>query len=271
MNRGSSSFPAIAVAARRSSLLILIGLLTAIPVFAGEKTPEPRDPRMRRIVAEFELAAAGVPRQFRADLARAVAKCGKDCDREAFARTLMKSATSSEQKMTALLQAAHRQLKERARSVKGPDGVLGAAGDLSRSVARLEMSSLRASTEMTESLSVLKGAGFGGEPLLTTLQLHVASLVYITPIDFGLILTSRNPVTSTGFVAISGSAPEGTAVTVVITCGGDQQTLHDVANGIGHWGVNATFTLSGPTTCTATATAGTGIQAGSITTEINFR
>ena len=270
MNRVNSSFDAFAVAARRSSLLMLIGLLTAIPVFAGEKPTEVRDSRMRRIVAEFELAASGVPRQFRADLARAVAMCGKDCDREAFARTLVRSATTSEQKLTALLQAADRQLKERARSVKGPDGVFGAAGDLSRSVARLEMSSLRASTEMTESLLVLKG-GFGGEPLLTTLQLHVASLVYITPIDFGLILTSRNPVTSTGFVAISGSAPEGTAVTVVITCGGDQQTVHDVANSIGGWGVSATFTLSGPTTCTATATAGTGIQAGSITTEISFR
>jgi hypothetical protein len=270
MNRGSSSFPTIAVAARRSSLLMLIGLLTAIPVFAGEKTTEPRDPMMRRIVAEFELAAAGVPRQFRADLVNSVAKCGKDCDREAFARTLVRSATSSEKKLTALLQAADRQLKERARSVKGPDGVFGAAGDLSRSVARLEMSSLRASTEMTESLSVLKG-GFGGEPLLTTVQLHLASLVYITPIDFGLILTARNPATSTGFVAISGSAPEGTAVTVVITCGGDQQTLQDVADSIGHWGVDATFTLSGPTTCTVTATAGTGIGAGSITTEINFR
>lgn len=270
MNRGSFSFLTIAVAARRSSLLVLIGLLAAIPVFAGGKTTEVRDPRMRRIVAEFELAAAGVPRQFRADLARAVAKCGQECDREAFARTLVRSATTSEQKLTALLQAADRQLKERARSVKGPDGVFGAAGEFSRSVARLEMSSLRASTEMTESLSVLKG-GFGGEPLLTTLQLHVASLVYITPIDFGLILTSRNPATSTGFVAITGSAPEGTAVTVVITCGGDQQTLQDVANSIGHWGVNATFTLSGPTTCTAKATAGTGIQAGSITTEIPFR
>jgi hypothetical protein len=132
------------------------------------------------------------------------------------------------------------------------------------------MSSLRASTEMTESLSVLKG-GFGGEPLLTTVQLHLASLVYITPINFGLILTVRFPSTSSGFVSMSGSAPEGTAVTVVITCGGDQQTLQDVADSIGHWGVNATFTLSGPTTCTVKATAGTGIQAGSVTMEINFR
>jgi len=270
MNRASSGFAEIAVAARRLSSLVLIGLLTAIPVFAGEKTLEVRDPRMRRIVAEFEVAAAGVPRQFRADVARAVAKCGKDCDWEAFARTLVRSATSSEQKLTASLQSADRQLKERARSVKGPDGTLGAAGDFSRSVARLEMSSLRASTEMTESLSVLKGAGFGGEPLLTTLQLHLASLVYIPPIDFRVILTIRVPGTSTGFVSIGGSAPEGTAVTVVIACGGAQQTLQDVANSIGRWAVDTTFTLSGPTTCTVTATAGIGVGIGSITMEINF-
>ncbi len=225
---------------------------------------------MRRIVAEFEIAAAGVPRQFRADLARAVAKCGKDCDREAFACTLVNSATSAEQKLTAALQAEDKQLKERARSVKGPDGVLGAAGELSRSVARLEMVALRASSEMTESLAALGGARFGGEPLLTTLQLHLASLVYITPIDFRVIFTARVPGSSTGFAYVGGSAPVGTAVTIVITCGGVQQTLQDVANSSGRWGVDATFTLSGPTTCTVTATAGIGIGAGSITTEIHF-
>jgi len=270
MNRASSNLASLAAAATRFGSLALIGLCAVIPVFAGEKTTEPRDPRMRRIVAEFEVAAAGVPRQFRADLVRAVAKCGRDCDREAFVRTLVNSAMLAEQKLTAALQAADRQLKERARAFKGPDGVLGAAGELSRSVARLEMASLRVSAEMTESLAALSGARFGGEPLLTTLQLQLVSLVYITPIDFRVIFTAHVGGGPTGFVHIDGTAPADSTVTVTIACGGVPQTLQAVTNSDGRWGVDATVTLSGSTICTVTATAGTGIGTGNITTEIHF-
>jgi hypothetical protein len=264
------SLAGLAAAAERIGSLALIGLFSVIPVIAAEKTTGPRDPRMRRIVAEFDGAAAGVPRQFRADLARALAKCGKECDWEAFAQTLANSATLAEQKLTAALQAADGQLRERARSVKGPDGVLGAPGDLSRGVARLEMTSLRVSTEMTESLAALSGARFGGEPLLTTLQLRVASLVYKTPIDFGLIFTSHVAGSPTGWVHVDGSAPAGSAVTAVITCSGVDQTLQVKTNEIGQWAFSATVALSGSKTCTVTATAGTGIAASSITTEIHF-
>jgi hypothetical protein len=254
----------------RFSSLALIGLFTVIPISVSEKATAPRDPKMRRIVAELEAAATAVPRRFRSDLARAVAKCGEDCDQEAFARALVNTAGSAEQKLTAALQAADRRLRQRARAVKGPDGALGAAGDLSRSVARLEMVALRASSEMTESLTAMRRAHVGGEPFLTTLQLRIASLVYITPIDFRVILTVHAAGSPTAFVHVDGSAPADSAMTVAITCGGVQQMLQAVASSDGRWGVNATVALSGSASCTVTATAGTGIGAGSITTEILF-
>jgi hypothetical protein len=231
---------------------------------------KPRDPGMRRIVAAFDVAAAGAPRRFRSDLAKALARSRKDRDRESFVLALVKSATLAERRLAAALESADRRLKRRAKAIGGLDGVLGAAGDLSRGVARIEMISLQFSAEMTEGLSVLKGAGFGGEPLLTTLQLRAVSHVYITPINLGLILTSHVPGSPTAWIAITGSAPAGSAVTVVLACGGVQQTLHTTSDGIGTWKVSATVTLSGSSTCIVTATAGTGSATGSITTQIHI-
>jgi hypothetical protein len=255
---------------RGGGLLGLAGLFLVVPLSAAQKAGEIRDASMRRIVAEVEGAAARVPRQFQTGLARAAAKCGKDCDREALVQAVVKAARSAEQKLTAAIQAADRQLKERARSVKGPDGVLGAPGDLSRSVARLEMTASHASGEMTEAIAALGEAGFGGEPLLTTLELRLASLLYITPIDWRVIFTARSPGTSTGSAYIDGSAPANAPVTVTLTCGGVAQTLKTVTNSEGRWSMTFTATVSGPTTCTATATAGTGINAGSMTFEVHF-
>ena len=260
----------LAVAVKPGGLLGLMALLIA-PLAAAEKAGEIRDAAMRRIVAEAEGVAARVPREFRAELTRIAAKCGKGCTPEALVRTIVDAARSSDQKLTAAVKGADRQLKERARSVNGSDGVLGAPGDLSRSITRLEVAASRASGEMTESIAALRGAGFGGEPLLTILQLRLASLVVITPIDLRLILTIHIPSTSTGYAHIEGSAPADAPVTITLTCGGVPQTLKTVTDSNGNWSVQFTVTLSGSTTCTATATAGSGIDAGSITFEVHFR
>lgn len=239
-------------------------------VSARGKTARPRDLRMRRIMAEFEAVARGVPRQFRADLARALAKYGKECEPTAFARTLTSRVTVARRKLTAALKAADKQLRERAGALRGADRVLGAAGDLSRAVAGLELLSQRVSAEMTESLTELKGAGFGGQPLLTTLQIQMASLVIITPISIGTVTTVHVGGSPTADVHVDGYGPPNSSVTVVITCGGAHQTLHAKTHRDGGWGVWANVQLPASKTCTVTATAGTGVRTGSVTREIHF-
>ena len=225
---------------------------------------------MRRIVAGFEADASSVPRRFRDDLISSLEKCGRVCDWESLARSVGESVTLAERKLSDARTAAYVRLKERARSLHGGDGVPGAAGDFSRGVASLEMSALRATAQMTEALSVLKGKNFGGQPLLTTLQLRLASLVYRTPIGLSGILTFHVGGSPTAYVHIDGYTLSGAAVKVTITCGGSPLTLETAANDDGRWGVSSTVALAGATTCTATATAGSGPGAGSFTIELNF-
>jgi hypothetical protein len=264
------------ISARRSGCLALVVLLRIVPVFAAvpglalESSPASRDPEMRRIVAKFDAAASSVPRGFRADLTASLARCGRDCDWKSFARSLEESVTLAERKLTDARTAAYGQLKERARSLHGGDAVPGAAGDFSRGIASLEMSALRATAQMTEALSVLKGKNFGGQPLLTTLQLRLASLVYRTPIGWGGTLTFHVAGSPTAYVHIDGYTLSGAAVKVTFTCGGSPLTLETTANDDGRWGVSTTVTLEGTTTCTVTATAGSGPGAGSFTIELNF-
>jgi len=240
----------------------------AVPLSAAEKT-NPRDPEMRRIVAAFGAEAVRMPRQFRADLEKARADCRKDCDLKTFAQTLAKSASQAERQLTAALQAAEKQLKERAKSLKGPDGVLGAAGDWSRAVSSLELAAERVAAEMTESLSVLKGSAFGGQPLLSTLELRLASLVTITPISLGTVFRVHVTGSPTAWIYVDGHAAAGSIVTVSLTCGTATETRIVVTDSAGLWGIEGNFSLGGSLTCLLTATS-TGIAAGSVSRELHF-
>jgi len=246
----------------------LIGWLTVVPLSAAEKT-NPRDPQMRQIVAAFDAEAVRVPRQFRADLARARADCGTDCDLEKLAHTLAKSASQAERTLTAALQAAETQLKERAKSLKGPDGVLGAAGDWSRAVSSLDLAAERVAADMTESLSVLKGSAFGGQPLLTTLELRLASLVTITPISLRIVFTVHAAGSPTAWIYVFGHAAPGSTVTVNLTCGSATAMRTVVTDSDGLWSIKDNFSLGGSLTCLLTATS-TSIAAGSVSRELHF-
>ena len=266
--RTSRSRPGIAVI--RCGSMAFMGLVAFVSVSTGEKAPGLRDPGMRRIVAGFESAASAAPRRFRSEVMTAVEKCGTHCDRETVVRAVVDGATRAERELSSALQAAGRRLSDRAKSVRGADAVSGAPGDLTRSIARLETASLRFSAEMSEGLAALKGAGFGGDPFLTTLQVRLASLVYRIPIAFGTIFTVHVLRSPTAWVHVDGYAPADAPVTVSFTCGGAPQTFQALADADGRWGISVTVVLSGSTVCTMTATAGTGISAGTVTTDLHF-
>lgn len=263
---------ALRLKAARSGGVALAALVAIAAVCAGEPTGVSRDPGMRRIVASFQNTASSVPRRFRTDLAAAVSKCGRDCDREALVRALVEGVTRAQRSLSAALVGADQRLRERARSVHGADGVLGAAGELSRSVASLEMVSLRASSQVTESLAALKGKGFGGQPLLTTVQLRMVSLVYKIPIGLGTTFTLHTVGGPNAYVYMDGYAPSGTPVTVTITCGGGPPlVLESVTSDDGWWSVSSWVELGGATICAVTVSAGTGIGASTLTTELQFQ
>ena len=217
---------------------------------------QPRDAQMRSSVAEFQAVAKKLTGQFRNDLADVAAECGRGCDPGILIQKVANNASRLEQKLTQAQLSSEAQLRRRAQELGGADSVLGAAGDLSRSLALIDLACLRASADVTESLSVLKEAPVGGESVFLTIRLLLREALReipknVRPIAFLAILTLSGG--SRAFAYIEGSAPEGSAVNVTIACGAMQQTEQAVTNNDARWSVEFTLVGFGPSVCTVTA------------------